>query len=214
MKMISNGDMGHNYSTVADLSKCTRTYSTAVALEFPVRLTARGVANFGRTMLYYTVDGEALSTSSGNARVPYILTSGGIGMAVAEKEAQFNVPVDKAFNVIADIRRWPEWVPPLTSVSNLSGSGLGTTYNWEFKLGPLPTFSGKGEVIKFAPNEVFAVQTHGIPSVWSFAFSGQGNQSVVKMAIEYDIPGGGMAAGLVTRQIEEGLGLLKGLLEK
>ena len=135
-------------------------------------------------------------------------------MAVAEKEAQFNVPVDKAFNVIADIRRWPEWVPPLTSVSNLSGSGLGTTYDWEFKLGPLPTFSGKGEVIKFAPNELFAVQTHGIPSVWSFAFSGQGNQSVVKMAIEYDIPGGGMAAGLVTKQIEEGLGLLKGLLEK
>lgn len=135
-------------------------------------------------------------------------------MAIVEKEAQFNAPVDKAFNVIADLSRWPEWVPPLTRVSNLCGSGLGTTYNWEFKLGPLPAFSGKGEVIKFAPHEHFAVQTHGIPSVWSFAFSARGNQSVVTMSVEYDIPGGGLAAGLVTRQIEEGLGLLRGLLEE
>jgi hypothetical protein len=36
---------------------------------------------------------------------------------------------------------------------------------------------------------------------------------VIKLTIEYDIPGGGIASGLVTRQIEEGLGLLKRLLE-
>ena len=134
-------------------------------------------------------------------------------MATVEKAAEFNVPVEQAFNLIADLSRWPEWVPPLANVSNVSGTGLGTTYDWEFKLGLLPAFTGKGEVIQFIPNEHFAVQTHGVPSTWSFAFSGQGNQSVVKMSIEYDIPGGGMVSGLVTRQIEEGLSLLRGLLQ-
>jgi len=134
-------------------------------------------------------------------------------MASAEKTAEFNVPVEKAFNFIADIGQWPEWVPPLTNVSNLSGSGVGTTYDWEFKLGPLPKFSGTGEVIKFIPNRRLEVQTHGVPSSWLFAFSDRGDQSVIKLTIEYDVPGGSVASGLVTKQIEEGLSLLQGFLE-
>lgn len=145
--------------------------------------------------------------------IPKIFDEREIKMASAEKTAEFNVPVDKAFNLIANIGRWPEWVPPLTSVSNLSGSGMGTTYNWEFKLGPLPAFSGTGEVVKFIPNRRLEIQTHGLPSMWLFAFSDRGDQTVIKMTIEYDIPGGGIASGLVTKQIEEGLGLLRGLLE-
>lgn len=134
-------------------------------------------------------------------------------MATAEKTAEFNVPVEKAFSFIADISKWPEWVPPLTSVSNLVGSGMGTTYDWEFKLGPLPAFSGKGEVIKLIPNRRLEVQTHGVPSTWLFSFSDRGDQAVIKMTIEYDVPGGSIASGLVTKQIEEGLGLLRTLLE-
>jgi len=134
-------------------------------------------------------------------------------MASAEKTAELNVPVEKAFNFIADISQWPEWVPPLTGVSNLSGSGLGTSYDWEFKLGPLPKFSGTGEVVKFIPNRRLEVQTHGVPSSWLFAFSDRGDQSVIKLTIEYDVPGGSIASGLVSRQIEEGLSLLRGFLE-
>jgi uncharacterized membrane protein len=134
-------------------------------------------------------------------------------MATAEKTAEFNVPVGQVFNLVADISRWPEWVPPLVSVSNLSGSGMGTTYDWEFKLGPLPTFAGRGEVTKCIPNRRFEVHTQGVPSAWLFAFSDRGDQSVVKLTIEYDIPGGGIASGLVGKQIEEGLVLLRGLLE-
>jgi uncharacterized membrane protein len=147
-------------------------------------------------------------------KIPKILKEREINkMATAEKTAEFNVPVDKAFNIIADISRWSEWMPPLTSVSNLSGSGVGTTYDWEFKLGPLPTFSGTGEVVKLIPNRRLEVQTHGVPSTWLFAFSDRGDQSVIKLTIEYDIPGGGIASGLVGKQIEEGLGMLRGLLE-
>jgi len=134
-------------------------------------------------------------------------------MASAEKTAELNVPVEKVFDFIADIGQWPEWVPPLTSVSNLSGSGMGTSYDWEFKLGPLPKFSGTGEVVKFIPNRRLEVQTHGVPSSWLFAFSDRGDQSVIKLTIEYDVPGGSIASGLVSRQIEEGLSLLRGFLE-
>jgi len=134
-------------------------------------------------------------------------------MATAEKTAEFVVPVDKAFNFIADISRWPEWVPPLTNVSNLSGSGMGSTYDWEFKLGPLPAFNGTGEVIKCIPNKRFQVQTHGVPSSWLFSFADRGDKSLITLTIEYDIPGGSIATGLVTKQIEEGLGLLRGFLE-
>ena len=134
-------------------------------------------------------------------------------MASAEKTAEFNVPVGKAFNFIADISRWPEWIPPLSGISNLSGSGMGTTYDWEFKLGPLPRFSGTGEVVKLIPNRRLEVQTHGVPSSWLFAFSDRGDQSVIKLTIEYDVPGGSIASGLVTKQIEEGLNLLRDFLE-
>jgi len=134
-------------------------------------------------------------------------------MATVEKTAEFNVSVEKAFSVIADLVRWPEWVPPLSGVSNISGSGMGTTYNWEFKLGPLPTFNGTGEVTKFIPNKCFEVQTRGLPSTWLFKFSDRGDQTIISANIEYDIPGGGMVVGLVTKQIEQGLNLLKGLLE-
>lgn len=134
-------------------------------------------------------------------------------MATVEKTAGFSAPVEKAFSLIADLVRWPEWVPPLTGVSDVSGSGVGTTYNWEFKLGPLPAFSGTGEVTKFITNKRFEVQTQGVPSTWLFKFSDRGDQTIISANIEYDIPGGGVVAGLVTKQIEEGLNLLKGLLE-
>ena len=134
-------------------------------------------------------------------------------MAIVEETAELDVPVDKVFNVIADLSRWPEWVPPLTDVSNISGSGMGATYDWEFKLGPLPAFSGTGEVTKFIPNRRFEVQTKGVPSTWTFGFSDRGEQVAIKLTIEYDIPGGGVVSGLVTKQIEEGLSLLKGILE-
>jgi uncharacterized membrane protein len=98
-------------------------------------------------------------------------------------------------------------------VSNLTGSGVGTTYNWEFKLGPLPAFSGTGEIVKLIPNRRLEVQTQGMPSTWLFAFSDRGDQSVVKLTVEYDIPGGGIAVGLVAKQLDEGLGLLRTLLE-
>lgn len=134
-------------------------------------------------------------------------------MATVEETAELDVPVDHAFDVIADLGQWPKWVPPLTNVSNISGSGMGTTYDWEFKLGPLPAFSGTGEVTKFIPNRRFEVQTKGVPSTWTFGLSDRGDQVVISLAIEYDIPGGGVVSGLVSKQIEEGLGLLKGILE-
>lgn len=134
-------------------------------------------------------------------------------MATVEETAELGAPVDKAFDVIADLGRWPEWIPPLTNVSNVSGSGMGTSYDWEFKLGPLPAFSGTGEVTKFIPNRRFEVQTKGVPSTWTFGLSDRGDQIVISLAIEYDIPGGGVVSGLVAKQIEEGLSLLKGILE-
>ncbi|MEE8389922.1 MAG: SRPBCC family protein, partial [Anaerolineae bacterium] len=84
-------------------------------------------------------------------------------MTTVEETAEFNTPVDKAFNLVADLNRWPEWIPPLSNVSNVSGTGMGTTYNWQFKLGPLPAFNGTGEVTKYIPNRRFEVQTAGIP---------------------------------------------------
>ena len=134
-------------------------------------------------------------------------------MASVEKTAEFSVPVDKLFALIADIGRWPEFIPALTSVSNVSGSGVGTTYDWEFKLGALPKFSGKGEVIEFVSNERIGVKTEGLPSNWVYTFADQGDQSQLKLTVSYDIPGGGIASGLVSKQIEDGVDLLRGLVE-
>jgi len=134
-------------------------------------------------------------------------------MATVEQTAEFSVPVDKAFSFVTNLNRWPEWISAVTSISDVSGTGMGTTYNWQFKLGPLPAFNGTGEVTKYIPNKRFEVQTQGLPSTWLFKFADRGDQVVVSLDLEYDIPGGGVATGLVSKQIESGLGSLKGLLE-
>jgi len=135
-------------------------------------------------------------------------------MARVEKEAEFQVPVSRAFDLVADIGRMPEYVPALSGVSNVSGRGMGTTYNWEFKLGKLPAFRGKGKIVKLIPNRRMEIQTKGgIPSTWQWAFSGHNERSIIKLGIEYKIPGGALVSGLVGKQIEEGLVLLRGLLE-
>ncbi len=134
-------------------------------------------------------------------------------MANVEKTAEFNTSIDKAFGLITDLSRWPEWITPLTSVTDISGSNMGDTYKWEFKLGPLPTFNGTGEITKLIPNRQFEVQTQGLPSTWLFKFSDLGDQIMISANIEYNIPGGGVASGMVSKQVEESLGLLRGLLE-
>jgi uncharacterized membrane protein len=134
-------------------------------------------------------------------------------MATVEQTAEFNTSVDKAFNFIVDISRWPEWVSAITSVSDISGTGMGTTYNWQFKMGALPAFNGTGEVTKYIPNKRFEVQTQGLPSTWLFKFADRGDQVLISLDIEYDIPGGGVVSGLVAKQIESGLELLRGFLE-
>ncbi len=134
-------------------------------------------------------------------------------MATVEKIAEFKTPVEKAFNLISDVSTWPKWVTAVTSVSNISGTGMGTTYDWEFKLGALPAFKGKGEITKLIPNRRFEIRTEGLPSTWEFAFSDRGDQTTIKLTIDYDIPGGGLAAGLVSQQIEQSVELLRGLLE-
>ncbi len=134
-------------------------------------------------------------------------------MASVEKTAEFSVSVDKAFGLVCDVSTWPQWVPPVTSVSNITGSGMGTTYDWEFKLGSLPAFKGQGEIVKLIPNRRLEIQTTGLPSTWAFAFADRGAQTLITLTIEYDIPGGSLASGLVNKQLENSVTLLKGILE-
>ena len=134
-------------------------------------------------------------------------------MATIEQTAEFNIPVDKAFSFVTNLSRWPEWVSAVTGISDISGTGMGTTYHWQFKLGPLPAFNGTGEVTKFIPNKRFEVQTQGLPSTWLFKFADRGEQVIISLDLEYDIPGGAVVSGLVSKQVESGLDLLKGLLE-
>jgi len=136
-----------------------------------------------------------------------------IRMATVEEKATFNTSVGEAFDTIANLGQWPQWIPPITNISNIAGSGVGTTYDWEFKLGALPKLSGTGEVTQFASNELLEVQTQGVPSTWLFKFSDDGGKALISASIQYDIPGGKLASKLVSKQIEESLGLLRGLLE-
>ncbi len=145
--------------------------------------------------------------------VPAEIVLKGVKMAKVEKSAEFHAPVEKVFNLVTDITTWPQWVPPMTSVGNISGSGMGTTYNWEFKLGSLPALKGEGEITKLIPNRRVEIRTRPVASTWTFAFANRGDKTIITLSIEYDIPGGGLAAGLVNSQIEESIGLLRDLLE-
>ena len=75
-------------------------------------------------------------------------------MPIFEREVEINAPVEKVWAVMIDPNRWPEWFPGVQSVSNVSSTGQGGTFDW--------TDAGKtghGTIVSMEPMKHLEIMT-------------------------------------------------------
>lgn len=109
-------------------------------------------------------------------------------MATIHKSITINGPVDKVFAYVDDPMTSPEWLPSMTEVSDVSGSGVGQHYRWKYKMAGIP-LHGETTVTEYALNKRQVVESKGgIASTWTFAFEPHEGGTKMDLEIEYTIP--------------------------
>jgi carbon monoxide dehydrogenase subunit G len=136
-------------------------------------------------------------------------------------EITIQAPREKVYAMISDPTRLPDWVPSLGEVRNVSGTGIGQTHEWTYKMVGLP-FKGRSEVVEVTPPSRRVTRTTGgIESTWTFDLEEEGGGATnLSLAIEYTIPVPvvrKLAERLVRRrnerELKHGLEHLKEILE-
>lgn len=108
------------------------------------------------------------------------------------------VPVEFAFNYVADYRNMPDWVFGVRDCAQVGSqvSGVGTTFDSAIHLGPV-AIKVRGEICQCQENTLVAMRTiKGMDGEASWAFAPIDDNTVqITLDIAYTVPGGlaGMA---------------------
>ena len=109
-------------------------------------------------------------------------------MVKAEASTVIKVPVDKAWNLLNDTERLPEWVPLLEEVSDIQGEGVGRSYNWKYKFVGIK-FKGSSTIEEQDIEKKQVMKSKaGIESIWTWNFAPEGDGTKVDLKVEYTIP--------------------------
>ena len=109
-------------------------------------------------------------------------------MEKVERSITINAPVEKVFNYIADPMSGIDWMPSMMNVKDVSGSGVGQTHRWTYKMAGIP-FEGETTTTEHVQNERIVTQSKGgITSTFIFDFEPHDEGTALKMVIEYAIP--------------------------
>lgn len=126
-------------------------------------------------------------------------------MATITRSININAPVEKVFAYLDEPANNPEWMVSLVGVSNVTGSGVGQRYNWEYKMIGIP-FQGESTVTEQVRNERAVVESKGgIPSTFTFTFRPLEAGTKLDLEVEYTVPVpvlGKMAEKLVLKRNE------------
>ena len=141
-------------------------------------------------------------------------------MAKVERTITINAPVEKVTAYLDDPTNALEYVPSMTDIRNIKGKGVGTTYDWTYKMLGI-SFSGKTEVVEYKPNERYVTKSSGgIVSTWTYSFKAENGATQMTLVVDFAIPIpvlGRFAERLVLRQTEReadlGMATLKDRLE-
>ena len=109
-------------------------------------------------------------------------------MEKVERTITINAPVDKVFNYIADPMTGIDWVPSMTNVKDVSGSGVGQYHRWTYKMAGI-LFDGETTTTEHVPNERIVTQSKGgLTSTFIFDFGAHDGGTMLKLVIEYTVP--------------------------
>jgi len=126
-------------------------------------------------------------------------------MAKIEKSITINAPVEKVFTYVADPMNLVDWVPSVTEIHDVIGSGVGQHFRWTYKMAGM-RLEGETTITEHIPNERRATKTKGgVISTWIFNFEPHNGGTKMKLDVEYTIPIpvlGKLAEKLVLRRNE------------
>ncbi len=124
-------------------------------------------------------------------------------MAKVERDVTINVPVEKVVAYLDDPTNSLEFVPSMTDIRNIKGKGVGTTYDWTYKMLGI-SFSGKTEVVEYKPGERYVTKSSGgIESTWTYSLKAEAGRTQMNLVVDFTIPIpvlGRFAERLVLRQ--------------
>jgi uncharacterized membrane protein len=109
-------------------------------------------------------------------------------MAKVHKKIEIKAPVNKVYSFIEDPKNHPEWITNMIEVKDSTGSGVGTHYNWSWKMAGVRV-NGEATYIEDVPNKRIKLESKGgITSTWTYSFEPHGDATILDLDIEYEIP--------------------------
>lgn len=128
-------------------------------------------------------------------------------MAVVEKSAEINAPVEKVFSYLEESESNVEWLPGMMEVKDIAKTEgqVGTHFRWTYKMAGL-RFEGETTVTEHIPNRKIVTQSKGgIRSTWTFTFEQQDGGTKLTIKVDYTVPVpvlGKLAEAIVLKQNE------------
>lgn len=109
-------------------------------------------------------------------------------MPKIHRSIDIKAPVKKVFSYLEDPRNEPDWMVSLMDVTDVKGKGVGTHFNWTYKIAGM-RLNGKTERIEDISEERIVDKTKGgAESTWTYTFSPHGDTTTLDMDIDYSIP--------------------------
>ena len=126
-------------------------------------------------------------------------------MPTIKKSIHIDASVERVFAYITDPTNSPEWMVSLTEVRNVTGTGVGQKWGWEYTMVGIP-FQGESTVVESVPNRRHVLTSKGgIISKFAWDFEAEPTGTQLDLEIDYSIPGkvlGRLAERLVLRRNE------------
>lgn len=109
-------------------------------------------------------------------------------MAKVERSITINAPVDRVFAYITDLANEIEYIPSVTDIRDITGTGVGQRCGWTYKMMGIP-LKGEAEITEYIPNQRYVLKSKGgILSTWAWTFKAEASKTRLNVVVEYIIP--------------------------
>jgi len=113
----------------------------------------------------------------------------GTFMVKIQRSIEIKAPLQEVYAYLSNPQNEPEWMAGMQEIHNLTGSGIGTHFDWTYKMGGL-SFKGESTRLEDDRERHFVAKTKGgVESTWTFNMERRSDEAtVLKLEIEYAIP--------------------------
>lgn len=115
---------------------------------------------------------------------------------VSAAEAEIDAPIERVWEVLTAVERWPDWNPEVKSVSIVPPLAAGSTFSW--KAGP-GTISSRIEHFDRPRSVAWSGRTLGIRAVHVWRLEGRDGRTLVRTEESYE----GLVARVLRRPLQK-----------